>query len=232
MLLQLRDIRKSFGEGDSRTEVLKGISCDIPSGSVCVLLGPSGSGKSTLLNIIGGIETPHSGQLFICGQLLGSLTERELALYRRRHLGYVFQSYNLIPNLTVRENVEVGAYLGTDPLPVDELLQTLGLWEHRDKVPAQLSGGQQQRTAIGRAIVKNPSVLLCDEPTGALDYATSKEILQLIERVNQQYHCTVVLVTHNDAMRGMADEVIRLKDGAIREHVRHLTKYRAADLSW
>ena len=232
MLLQLRDIRKSFGEGDSRTEVLKGISCDIPSGSVCVLLGPSGSGKSTLLNIIGGIETPDSGQLFIGGQLLGSLTERELALYRRRHLGYVFQSYNLIPNLTVRENVEVGAYLGTDPLPVDELLQTLGLWEHRDKIPAQLSGGQQQRTAIGRAIVKNPSVLLCDEPTGALDYATSKEILQLIERVNQQYHCTVVLVTHNDAMRGMADEVIRLKDGAIREHVRHLTKYRAADLSW
>ena len=232
MLLQLRDIRKSFGEGDSRTEVLKGISCDIPSGSVCVLLGPSGSGKSTLLNIIGGIETPDSGQLFIGGQLLGSLSERELALYRRRHLGYVFQSYNLIPNLTVRENVEVGAYLGTDPLPVDELLQTLGLWEHRDKVPAQLSGGQQQRTAIGRAIVKNPSVLLCDEPTGALDYATSKEILQLIERVNQQYHCTVVLVTHNDAMRGMADEVIRLKDGAIREHVRHLTKYRAADLSW
>ena len=164
MLLQLRDIRKSFGVGESRTEVLKGISCDIPSGSICVLLGPSGSGKSTLLNIIGGIETPDSGQLFIGGQLLGALDERELARYRRRHLGYVFQSYNLIPNLTVRENVEVGAYLGTDPLPVDDLLQTLGLWEHRDKVPAQLSGGQQQRTAIGRAIVKNPSVLLCTAP--------------------------------------------------------------------
>ena len=232
MLLQLRDIRKSFGEGDNRTEVLKGISCDIPSGSICVLLGPSGSGKSTLLNIIGGIETPDSGQLFIGGQLLGSLNEKDLALYRRRHLGYVFQSYNLIPNLTVRENVEVGAYLSDHPLQVDELLHTLGLWEHRDKIPAQLSGGQQQRTAIGRAIVKNPSVLLCDEPTGALDYATSKEILQLIERVNQQYHCTVVLVTHNDAMRGMADEVIRLKDGAIREHVRHLTKLSAAQLSW
>ena len=232
MLLQLRDIRKSFGVGESRTEVLKGISCDIPSGSICVLLGPSGSGKSTLLNIIGGIETPDSGQLFIGGQLLGALDERELARYRRRHLGYVFQSYNLIPNLTVRENVEVGAYLGTDPLPVDDLLQTLGLWEHRDKVPAQLSGGQQQRTAIGRAIVKNPSVLLCDEPTGALDYATSKEILQLIEHVNQQYHCTVVLVTHNDAVRGMAHEVIRLRDGAIREHVRHRTRLRAADLSW
>lgn len=232
MLLQLRDIRKSFGVGESRTEVLKGISCYIPSGSICVLLGPSGSGKSTLLNIIGGIETPDSGQLFIGGQLLGALDERELALYRRRHLGYVFQSYNLIPNLTVRENVEVGAYLGTDPLPVDDLLRTLGLWEHRDKVPAQLSGGQQQRTAIGRAIVKNPSVLLCDEPTGALDYATSKEILQLIEHVNQQYHCTVVLVTHNDAVRGMAHEVIRLRDGAIREHVRHRTRLRAADLSW
>ena len=232
MLLQLRDIRKSFGVGESRAEVLKGISCDIPSGSICVLLGPSGSGKSTLLNIIGGIETPDSGQLFIGGQLLGSLNEKDLALYRRRHLGYVFQSYNLIPNLTVRENVEVGAYLSDHPLQVDELLHTLGLWEHRDKIPAQLSGGQQQRTAIGRAIVKNPSVLLCDEPTGALDYATSKEILQLIERVNQQYHCTVVLVTHNDAMRGMADEVIRLKDGAIREHVRHLTKLSAAQLSW
>ena len=232
MLLQLRDIRKSFGVGESRTEVLKGISCDIPSGSICVLLGPSGSGKSTLLNIIGGIETPDSGQLFIGGQLLGALDERELARYRRRHLGYVFQSYNLIPNLTVRENVEVGAYLGTEPLPVDDLLRTLGLWEHRDKVPAQLSGGQQQRTAIGRAIVKNPSVLLCDEPTGALDYATSKEILQLIEHVNQQYHCTVVLVTHNDAVRGMAHEVIRLRDGAIREHVRHRTRLRAADLSW
>ena len=232
MLLQLRDIRKSFGTGDSRTEVLKGISCDIPSGSICVLLGPSGSGKSTLLNIIGGIETPDSGNIFIGGQPLGALEERELALYRRQHLGYVFQSYNLIPNLTVRENVEVGAYLGTNPLPVDDLLHTLGLWEHRDKIPAQLSGGQQQRTAIGRAIVKNPSVLLCDEPTGALDYATGKEILQLIERVNRDYHCTVVLVTHNDAMRGMADEVIRLKDGAIREHVRHLSKLSAAQLSW
>ncbi|MBQ9044495.1 MAG: ABC transporter ATP-binding protein [Oscillospiraceae bacterium] len=232
MLLQLRDIRKSFGEGESRTEVLKGISCDIPSGSICVLLGPSGSGKSTLLNIIGGIETPDTGSIFIGGQVLGSLSEKELALYRRRHLGYVFQSYNLIPNLTVRENVEVGAYLGEDPLPVDDLLRTLGLWDHRNKIPAQISGGEQQRTAIGRAIVKNPSVLLCDEPTGALDYATSKEILQLIERVNQQYHCTVVLVTHNDAMRGMADEVIRLKDGVIREHVRHLTKLSAAELSW
>ena len=144
----------------------------------------------------------------------------------------MFQSYNLIPNLTVRENVEVGAYLSEHPLPVDELLQSLGLWEHRNKIPAQLSGGQQQRTAIGRALVKKPSVLLCDEPTGALDYATSKEILQLIEHVNETYHCTVVLVTHNDALRGMADEVIRLKDGAIREYVRQLTKYRAAALSW
>ena len=232
MLLQLRDIRKSFGAGESRTEVLKGISCDIPSGCFCVLLGPSGSGKSTLLNIIGGIETPDSGHIFIGGQALGLMSEKELALYRRRHLGYVFQSYNLIPNLTVRENVEVGAYLSEHPLPVDELLQSLGLWEHRNKIPAQLSGGQQQRTSIGRALVKKPSVLLCDEPIGALDYATSKEILQLIEHVNETYRCTVVLVTHNDALRGMADEVIRLKDGAILEYVRQLTKYRAAALSW
>ena len=140
----------------------------------------------------------------------------ELSLYRRKHLGYVFQSYNLIPNLTVKENIEVGAYLADKPLPTEDILKTLGLWEHRDKVPSQLSGGQQQRTAIGRAIIKNPDILLCDEPTGALDYKTSKEILDLIERVNKKYGNTVILVTHNDAIKRMADRVIRLRDGMIR----------------
>lgn len=149
------------------------------------MLGPSGSGKSTLLNIIGGIETADSGSIGIGGQKIAAMSQRELSLYRRKHLGYVFQSYNLIPNLTVKENIEVGAYLADKPLPTEDILKTLGLWEHRDKVPSQLSGGQQQRTAIGRAIIKNPDILLCDEPTGALDYKTSKEILDLIERVNK-----------------------------------------------
>ena len=158
MYLEIRDLHKSFGSGDSRCEVLRGISCGIEKGHICVLLGPSGSGKSTLLNIIGGIETADSGSIGIGGQKIAAMSQRELSLYRRKHLGYVFQSYNLIPNLTVKENIEVGAYLADKPLPTEDILKTLGLWEHRDKVPSQLSGGQQQRTAIGRAIIKNPDI--------------------------------------------------------------------------
>ena len=232
MQLQLIDIRKSFGEGDSRTEVLRGISCAIAPGSITILLGPSGSGKSTLLNIIGGIESADSGSILLDGKPLDALGDRALTRYRREHLGYVFQAYHLVPNLTVRENIEVGAYLSAHPLDVDELLRLLGLWEHRDKLPNQLSGGQQQRTAIGRAIVKAPDILLCDEPTGALDYATSKEILQLIEDVNLRYGCTVLLVTHNAALQPMADRVIRLRDGAIRDDVQHDMRVHAAALAW
>lgn len=232
MLLQLIDIHKSFGSGESRTEVLRGISCDIAPGSITVLLGPSGSGKSTLLNIIGGIETADSGSILLDGQPLEALDDRRLTRYRREHLGYVFQAYHLVPNLTVRENIEVGAYLSAHPLDVDELLRVLGLWEHRDKLPNQLSGGQQQRTAIGRAIVKAPDLLLCDEPTGALDYSTSKEILHLIEDVNLRYGCTVLLVTHNAALCPMADRVIRLRDGVIRRDERHDARVHASDLSW
>ena len=173
MYLQIQELRKSFGAGDNQTEVLKGISFGVEKGKICVLLGPSGSGKSTLLNIIGGIETPDSGCVSINGEAMRSMNEKQLTEYRRRHLGYVFQSYNLIPNLTVKENIETGAYLSEHPLDVDEILKTLGLWEHQYKIPNQLSGGQQQRTAICRAVVKNPDILLCDEPTGALDYNTS-----------------------------------------------------------
>lgn len=232
MYLEIHDLRKSFGGGESRCEVLRGISCGIEKGQICVLLGPSGSGKSTLLNIIGGIETADSGSIVIGGQKIAAMNEKQLSLYRRKHLGYVFQSYNLIPNLTVKENVEVGAYLSDKPLPVDDILKTLGLWEHRDKAPSQLSGGQQQRTAIGRAIIKNPNILLCDEPTGALDYKTSKEILDLIERVNKKYGSTVVLVTHNDAIKRMADRVIRLRDGAIRSDEINAEKIPATELDW
>ena len=160
------------------------------------------------------------------------MTDKDLSEYRRDHLGFVFQSYNLIPNLTVKENIEVGAYLSDEPLPLEELIRTLGLWEHRDKTPNQISGGQQQRTAIGRAIVKNPDILLCDEPTGALDYNTSKEILNLIETVNRKYGSTVILVTHNDALKQMADRVIMLHDGQVRENYRNETKTPAAELEW
>lgn len=232
MTLILEDIKKSFGYGENKTEVLKGISCEIKDGNICVLLGPSGSGKSTLLNIIGGIENSDSGKIKIGDEVVGEMKEKKLTQYRRKHLGYVFQSYNLIPNLTVKENIEVGAYLSDKPLDIDELLKTLGLWEHKDKIPNQLSGGQQQRTAIGRAIVKNPDILLCDEPTGALDYNTSKEILKLIEDVNKKFGNTVILVTHNDAIKNMADQVIKLKDGQIRHNDMNEKKIPAMELDW
>ena len=232
MFLEIKGIHKSFGTGESRIEVLKGLDMEIEKGEFCVLLGPSGSGKSTLLNIIGGIESADEGSISIEGEHLADMTEKKLSQYRRKHLGYIFQMYNLIPNLTVRENIEVGAYLSDHALDVDELLQILGLTEHQKKLPNQLSGGQQQRTAIGRAIVKNPDILLCDEPTGALDYNTSKEILKLIETVNQKYGNTVVMVTHNDAIKDMADRVVKLRDGMIRKNYLNEHKIPAADLDW
>ena len=232
MFLEIRGIKKSFGTGDSRVNVLKGLDLDIEKGEFCVLLGPSGSGKSTLLNIIGEIDGADEGSITIEGERLEDMTEKKLSLYRRKHLGYIFQMYNLIPNLTVRENIEVGAYLSDHPLDVDELLHTLGLYEHQKKLPNQLSGGQQQRTAIGRAIVKNPDILLCDEPTGALDYHTSKEILKLIETVNQRYGNTIIMVTHNDAIKDMADRVVKLRDGMIRKNYRNEVKIPAINLEW
>ena len=232
MFLEISNIKKSFGEGESKTEVLKGIDVGIEKGEICVLLGPSGSGKSTLLNIIGGIDNADSGYISINGEKTADMNEKTLTLYRRKHLGYIFQMYNLIPNLNIKENIEVGAYLSDNPLDVDELLHTLGLYEHRHKLPNQLSGGQQQRTAIGRAIVKNPDILLCDEPTGALDYNTSKEILKLIEEVNQKYGNTVVMVTHNDAIKDMADRVIKLRDGMIRKNYVNETKTPVVELDW
>lgn len=232
MFLEIRGIKKSFGTGDSCVNVLKGLDLNIEKGEFCVLLGPSGSGKSTLLNIIGGIDGADEGSITIEGERLEDMTEKKLSMYRRKHLGYIFQMYNLIPNLTVRENIEVGAYLREQPLDVDELLHTLGLYEHQRKLPNQLSGGQQQRTAIGRAIVKNPDILLCDEPTGALDYHTSKEILKLIETVNQRYGNTIIMVTHNDAIKDMADRVVKLRDGMIRKNYRNEVKIPAIDLEW
>ena len=232
MFLTVKDLKKSYGSTSNKVEVLKGINFEVEKGKICVLLGPSGSGKSTLLNLIGGIDDADVGYVSIDSEKTKDMKEKELTRYRRKHLGYVFQMYNLIPNLNVKENIEVGAYLSDSPLDINELLNTLGLYEHRHKLPNQLSGGQQQRTAIGRAIVKNPDILLCDEPTGALDYHTSKEILKLIEDVNKKYGNTVIMVTHNDAIQNMADRVIKLRDGQIRDNIVNNSKVSAADLEW
>lgn len=230
--LEIVDLRKSFGSGDTRQEVLRGMDFTVAKGEFCVLLGPSGSGKSTLLNIIGGIDSADAGYISINGDKLEDLGEKRLTQYRRKHLGYVFQLYNLIGNLNVKENIEVGAYLSDDPLEIGELLHTLGLYEHRHKLPNQLSGGQQQRVSIGRAIIKNPDILLCDEPTGALDYSTSKEILKLIEDINAKYKSTVIMVTHNEAIKDMADHIIKLRDGKVRLNEKNPHKISASELEW
>jgi putative ABC transport system ATP-binding protein len=232
MFIEIRNLRKHYGEGESRTDVLNGINLEIEKGEICVLLGPSGSGKSTLLNIVGGIDSADEGYIAIGGEKTDDMNEKRLTEYRRKHLGYVFQMYNLIPNLNIKENVEVGAYLSDNPLDTDEILKTLGIYEHRHKLPNQLSGGQQQRTSIGRAIIKNPDILLCDEPTGALDYHTSKEILKLLEEINKKYGNTIIIVTHNDAIRHMADRIITLRDGSIRKNYKNEHKLSAAELEW
>lgn len=232
MFLEIKGLRKSFGEGNNKNEVIKGVDFEVEKGEICVFLGPSGSGKTTLLNIIGGIDCADEGYVSINGEKVANMKEKELTEYRRKHLGYVFQMYNLIPNLNVRENIEVGAYLSDNPLEINELLKILGLYEHRNKLPNQLSGVQQQRTAIGRAIIKNPDILLCDEPTGALDYNTSKDILKLIEDINQKYGNTIIIVTHNDAIKNMADKIIKLKDGRIKTIYRNENKIAASQLDW
>lgn len=232
MYLKIDNIKKSYGTGDSRVDVLKGINCGVNKGEICVLLGPSGSGKSTLLNILGGIDKVDSGSVTIGEDKIENFNDKQLSQYRRKHLGYIFQSYNLVPNLTVRENIEVGAYLSDKPLPIDELIELLGLEAHKNKRPNQLSGGQQQRTSIGRAIVKNPDLLLCDEPTGALDYNTSKEILKLVEDINVKYGSTIVIVTHNVAISQMAHQVINLHDGRIRSDEKNNNRLAAELIEW
>ena len=230
--LMVNNLLKHYGEGEARVTVLHDLSTTINKGEICVLLGPSGSGKSTFLNLIGGLEPSDSGTIEVAGTELTALSAKQLGEYRRRELGFVFQFYNLVPDLTIRENIEVCQYLSKDPLPIDDLLKSLGLWEHRSKFPRQVSGGQQQRCAIGRALVKNPGLLLCDEPTGALDYQTSKEILALMESINQEYGCTIVIVTHNDAIKNMAHRILRLRDGKLAEDKLNARPMHARDLTW
>lgn len=230
MYLEVSDVKKSYGEGGSYIQVLKGVSLQVKQGDMCVIQGTSGSGKSTLLNCIGGLDTIESGSIKVDGIEIAGMKADELSDYRRDYLGFVFQFYNLVPNLTVRENIQVCEYLTDQPLNMDELLEILGLTEHQNKFPAQLSGGQQQRCAIARALIKNPKLLLCDEPTGALDSKTSRDILILLEKINATYGTTMLIVTHNNSIKNMVDQVVIVKDGQIRKDYYNETKVPAAEL--
>ena len=230
MYLEVSDVKKSYGEGGSYIQVLKGVSLQVKQGDMCVIQGTSGSGKSTLLNCIGGLDTIESGSIKVDGTEIAGMKADELSDYRRDYLGFIFQFYNLVPNLTVRENIQVCEYLTDQPLNRDELLEILGLTEHQNKFPAQLSGGQQQRCAIARALIKNPKLLLCDEPTGALDSKTSRDILILLEKINATYGTTMLIVTHNNSIKNMVDQVVIVKDGQIRKDYYNETKVPAAEL--
>jgi putative ABC transport system ATP-binding protein len=211
-------------------QVLKGISTGLERGQMCVIQGTSGSGKSTLLNCIGGLDTMDSGSITVDGREIFGLKPAALSDYRRDNLGFIFQFYNLVPNLTVRENIQICEHIAEHPLDMDELLETLGLTEHQNKFPAQLSGGQQQRTAIARALIKNPKLLLCDEPTGALDSKTSRDILILLEEINAKYGTTMLIVTHNNSIKNMVHKVIIIKDGLVKKEYMNETRTPAAEL--
>lgn len=230
MYLEVKNLKKSYGEGGSYIQVLKGITTGVEQGEMCVIQGTSGSGKSTLLNCVGGLDTVDAGSILIDGREIAGLKAEALSDYRRDNLGFIFQFYNLVPNLTVKENIQVCEYLSKQPLDMEELLETLGLTEHQNKFPSQLSGGQQQRCAIARALIKNPKLLLCDEPTGALDSKTSRDILILLEEINQRYGTTMLIVTHNNAIKNMVDQVIVIKDGEVRKDYKNETKIPAAEL--
>jgi putative ABC transport system ATP-binding protein len=227
-----RGLTKSYGEGAATVHALRGIDLDIRAGEFVVLLGASGSGKSTLLNILGGLDIPTAGEVRFADHQLTGASETELTRYRREHVGFVFQFYNLIPSLTVRENLALVTDIAKAPMPIDEAIELVGLTPRRDHFPAQLSGGEQQRVAIARAIVKRPEVLLCDEPTGALDYQTGKLVLEVIARINQELGTTAVVITHNAAIAGMADRVIYLSGGLIHKIEKNTQKVKPSELSW
>lgn len=230
MYLEIKDVKKSYGKDSSYIQVLKGVTTGVEQGQMCVIQGTSGSGKSTLLNCIGGLDTMDSGSVKVDGKEVFGLKGAALSNYRRENLGFIFQFYNLVPNLTVRENIQVCEYISENPLDIDELLDTLGLTEHQNKFPSQLSGGQQQRCAIARALVKNPKLLLCDEPTGALDSKTSRDILILLEKINEKYGTTMLIVTHNNSIKNMVHKVIIIKDGLIKKDYENETRVPAAEL--
>lgn len=231
MFVEVKNVIKSYGEAGNYVQVLKGINTQIGEGEICVVLGPSGSGKSTLLNVVGGLDKVDSGEIIVDGNIITTYSQKKIADYRRRYLGFVFQFYNLIPNLTLKENIQVCEYLSKDSLDIDELLDVLDLTEHKNKYPSQLSGGQQQRCSVARALVKKPKLLLCDEPTGALDYASSKEMLVLLEKINKHYKTTMMIITHNEAIQKMAHQVIHIHDGNIIESVKN-QPIPAKEIEW
>ncbi|MGB5248932.1 MAG: ABC transporter ATP-binding protein [Gammaproteobacteria bacterium] len=232
VVFRVEALTKVYLMGEVQVHALRGVDLELFGGEVTALLGPSGSGKSTLLNIIGGLDTPTTGRVWYQGQDLTAAGDRELTRYRRRHVGFVFQFYNLIPSLTARENVAVVTEIAESPMAPEQALEVVGLGSRMDHFPAQLSGGEQQRVAIARAIAKNPAVLLCDEPTGALDSATGVVVLEALERVNRELHTTTALITHNAAISAMADRVIRLADGHLAETARNPQRKPARDIEW
>lgn len=232
MFLVVKNLNKSYGTNENKISVLKDINFSLEKGVLCTLLGPSGSGKSTLLNAIGGLEKIDSGSIVINEYEILSLKQNALSNFRRNYLGFIFQFYNLIPDLTVTENIQVGSFIHNDPIDIEKLIKDLGLWEHKNKYPRQLSGGQQQRCAIGRALIKKPEILLCDEPTGALDYKTSKDILSLLQRINKEYETTIILATHNEEITKMSNITIRLKDGVICQEIENDKIMDAQELEW
>lgn len=224
MYLQMKDVVKKYGEGENTIYALDHASLELEKGEICVVLGPSGSGKSTLLNMLGGLDSADEGTIIVDGSKISSASKKELLEYRRDKVGIVFQTYNLIGELTVRENINVVRDISKSPLSVEELLKDLGLEKHASHFPTQLSGGQQQRCAIARALVKNPAVLLCDEPTGALDSKSSRDVLELLQTINGKYHTTVLLITHNENIAPMADRILRIHDGRITENIVNVRK--------
>lgn len=232
VIFHAHNLVKTYRMGEVEVFALRAVNLDLYEGELSVLLGPSGSGKSTLLNILGGLDAPTSGEVTFRDHILTAADERELTRFRREHVGFVFQFYNLIPSLTALENVELVTEIAEHPLAPTEALRLVGLSERLHHFPAQLSGGEQQRVAIARAIAKRPDVLLCDEPTGALDYATGKLVLEVLEHVNRELHTTTAIITHNAAIAGMADRVIRLRSGAIAEMTWNEHKLSPAELAW
>ena len=215
MLIEVKDAKKIYGTGEAAVYALDGVDLSIEKGRICVILGPSGSGKSTLLNMIGGLDSLDSGRIWIDGRDITGLSKKALTAYRKQNVGFVFQFYNLIPDLTVEENVQVVAEIAERPLDMDEILKALDIEKYRYRFPRELSGGQQQRVAIARAMVKNPKLLLCDELTGALDTKSSRSVLRFIEQINRMYGTTTLIITHNEAIAELADVVVRIKDGRV-----------------
>lgn len=230
MFIDIKDARKHYGEGETLVNALDGVSLSLGEGRIYVILGPSGSGKSTLLNMIGGLDSLDSGEITISGRNIGRSDKKKMTDYRREDVGFVFQFYNLIPDLTVQENIQVVADIAKQPMDIEEVMKALDIDKYKNRFPKELSGGQQQRVAIARALIKNPKILLCDELTGALDSKSSKNVLKFIEKVNEQFKTTIIIITHNEAIADMADTVIRIKDGQVASCTNNGNKRSAEEL--